>query len=190
MSISSCLKGILADKALVSPSSKGMMILREKNVMKVEVFGVPADITVINMNRIGSLSGLKDGEWKRHCDYLIVLEDDGVDHALFIELKRTLGEDKEYAMDQLSRSIPLLEYLRRICEIHFADEPKQSELPARYVLIAERNSTRFDKQPVRPIQRLPSEEYRNITINPFLGSRIGFNRLWCRSSEVSAGLLK
>ncbi len=94
MNISSCLKGILADKALVSPSSKGMMILREKNVMKVEVFGVPADITVINMNRIGSLSGLEKGKWKRHCDYLIVIEDDGVDHAVFIELKRTLGEEK------------------------------------------------------------------------------------------------
>ena len=178
MDISFRLKEILADKALVSPSCKGMMTLREENNdMEVEVFGVPADLTVINMKKIGRLSGLKDGDWTQRYDYLIVREEEGVDHALFIELKRTLGEDKEYAMDQLSRSIPLLEYFRRICEIHFADEPKQSEIPVRYVLIAERNSTRFDKQPVRPIQRLPSEEYRNITINPFLGSRIGFNRL-------------
>ena len=149
MGLSSCLKEIIADKALVSPSTKGVMILKEKNVMKVEVFGVPADLTVINMNRIGSLKGLKDGKWKRHCDYLIVFEDDGVDHAVFIELKRTLDEDKEYAMDQLRRSIPLLEYLRRICEIHFVDKPKQSEIPERYVLLGEKLIERIDKQPVK-----------------------------------------
>ena len=178
MSLSSCLKKILADKALVWPSNKDVMILKEKNVMKVEVSGVPADLTVINMNRIGSLSGLKAGEWKRHCDYLIVLEDDGVDHAVFVELKRTLGEEKEYAMDQLRRSIPLLEYLRRICEIHFTYESKQTVIPARYVLISERISKRFDKQPVRPIQRLPSLKYKNITVTPFLvSSIIGFDRL-------------
>ena len=146
--------------------------------MEVEVSGVPADLTVINMNTIGSLSGLKDGNWKRHCDYLIVLEDDGVDHAIFVELKRTLNKKKKKALDQLRRSIPLLEYLCRICELHFTNESKQSVILAWYVLISERISKRFDKQPVRPIQRLPSLEYENITVNPFLvSSRIGFDRL-------------
>ena len=154
-----------------------MTLREEKNKMEVEVSGVPSDLTVINMNRIGSLSGLKDGKWKRHCDYLIVHEDDGVDHAVFVELKRTLGEDKDYAMDQLFRSIPLLVYLRRICEIHFSDKPQQSKIPTRYVLLGEKLSERIDRQPGRPSQRQPPEIYKNITVNPFLGSRIGFNRL-------------
>ncbi len=180
MSISSCLKGILADKALLSPSCKGMMtLIEENNDMEVEVFGVPSDLTVINMKMIGSLSGLKDGEWKQRCDYLIVREEEGVDHAVFVELKRTLNKDKKKALDQLRRSVPFLEYFRRICELQFTDDPIQSEIALRYVMIGERISTRFDKQPVKPGQKLPSEEFKNITVTPFVvRSRIGFDRLW------------
>ena len=169
MGLSSCLKEILTDNALVSPSSKGILTLREENnEMEVEVSGVFTDLTVINMNKLGSLSGVKDGEWKQHCDYLIVHEDDGVDHAVFIELKRTMNKDKKKAMDQLLRTFPMLEYLRRICEIHFADKPKQSEIPARYVLVSERISKRVDMQRGRRGQGLPSEEYKNITVTRFL----------------------
>ena len=156
-----------------------MTLIEENNDMEVEVFGVPADLTVINMKMIGSLSGLKDGEWKQRCDYLIVREEEGVDHAVFVELKRTLNKDKKKALDQLRRSVPFLEYFRKICELHFTDDPIQSEIALRYVMISERISPRLDKQPVKPVRRLPSEEFKNIMVTPFVvRSRIGFDGLW------------
>ena len=89
------IKEILRDKALVLSRSDGRTILREKDVMELEVADIPSDITIINMQRIGSLSGLKDGEWKQVCDFLLLFEDRGKDYAIFIELKKTLDENNK-----------------------------------------------------------------------------------------------
>ena len=43
----------------------------------------------------------------------------GQDQAVFVELKKTLDEDQSRAMEQLRRSLPLLDYLLSVCRIHF-----------------------------------------------------------------------
>lgn len=62
------LKNMLADKVLVSPRKDGRTILREKGVMDLEIADIPSSITIVNMRRIGSLSGVKDGEWNSYGD--------------------------------------------------------------------------------------------------------------------------
>ena len=74
-------------------------------------------------------------------------------------------------------SLPLLEYLRSVCQIQYDMETDESGMDARYFLIGEKDSSRLDKQPVRPGRALPPEEYKNITINLFVGLRIRFDRL-------------
>ena len=54
---------ILDHKARV-PVSNGEVRLREPRVMDVVLADVPTGVRVINMRRIGSLSGIREGAWK------------------------------------------------------------------------------------------------------------------------------
>ncbi len=174
--LSTQLKAILADKSLVSPKAGRDMILEEKKVMKVEVTQMPLDLTAVNMHMMGRLSGVKDGEWKQSCDYLLVCKADGIDHAIFIELKETLREDKK-GMDQLRRSLPLLHYLRSVCQIHYETETNRPALKVRYFLIGTKNHARIDKQRVKPQLGTEKENYKDIEVHTFLGERIRFGLL-------------
>lgn len=59
---------IMKDGLLV-PIKDGWVELREPEVMTVVVAGLPDGATVIDMRKIGSLSGIRDGPWKQSCDY-------------------------------------------------------------------------------------------------------------------------
>ena len=167
------LKNILVDKALVTPTTSGSVMLREPGVMKVEVAEIPPDFTAIDMRKIGSLSGLRDGEWKQVCDYLMVCEAGGVVHAIFAELKKTLNHEKK-PREQLRRSRPILKYLYSMCAIHYGVEVRKSDLSVQYLLIFERTSKRLAKQGVRaaPRRKLSQERHENITVSTFVGPRI------------------
>ncbi len=168
-------KEILADGALIYPPTGRDVTLKEKNVMTVIVAGLPKDATVINLNRIGKLSGIQDGIWKRACDYLIVFHDGAQDGALFVELKKTLGGGGTDGREQLRRSLPILSYLQTMCALHFpTDAPPAT---ARYALIAERGSPRLDKQPVRASNTPQVEEYKNIRVVSVIGERVAFDSL-------------
>ena len=146
--------------------------------MKVEVSDLATDATVVRLDRIGSLSGLRDGAWKKSCDYMIVSSNGDTVRVLFVELKRTLTEEADY-LEQLRRSLPLLKYLLWVCRIECSSDPERVEV--RYAVIATRGSPRFDKQPVRR-PRLPQiKKYKNIQVSlHIVGQRIGFDRLWHR----------
>lgn len=170
------LKQILADNALVSRTSSDSMILQEMNIMAVEVAAIPPDVTAVNIYQIGSLKGLRNSECKKTCDYLLVCKAEGMDHAILVELKKTLREDKK-GMEQLRRSLPLLKYLRSVCRIHCNGETHRPTLNVRYVLIGTKNQLRIDKQHVRPGQGIEKENYKGIEVHTFLGKRIRFDLL-------------
>lgn len=153
------------------------MILQEKQVMKVEVTGMPLGVTAINLEKIGSFKGVKDGEWKQHCDYLLVYEAEGQNVGIFVELKKTLYQDNKRAMEQLRRSPPILEYLHSVCRIHHEIESEKPVIITRYILIGKKINQRLDKQSVAPGRPLGSKEHKRIKVNMFVGPRIRFDLL-------------
>ena len=173
------LKQILADRSLVSNQTGHSVILKETGVMKVEITKIGSDAVVINLNKFGSFSGVKDGECKRVCDYILVFPTRQEDRVIFVELKKTLSTNRPRPLDQLRRSLPILKYLDAVCKIHFsASEKDHRKISIRYVLIAERINARFDKQPLRPDRTLPPEKYEDIEVTRFVSKRIRFERLW------------
>ena len=173
------LKTILDARALVTPDPGHHVILEEKDVMEIEVFKLASDLVVIDLDRFGSYSGVKDGPWKKVCDYMLVYPDEDKDRIIFVELKKTLSINKRRAFEQLRRSLPLLNYLGSVCEIHFdASNRRKRKMSVRYVLIVKRINRRLDKQPIKPGQPLPSETHKGITVTPFVGSRVNCDRLW------------
>jgi hypothetical protein len=171
------LKAILADKVLIS-SRSGDLALKEPNVQRVDVSKLPSEAVVINLQRFGSLSGVRNGPWKQRCDYMLVFRVDETDRVLFVELKKTLNGNENKGFEQLRLSLPLLKYLDSVCKLHFGIEPDQLEPIVRYVLIGEQGSQRLDKQPVRAAQLQYSEQHKGITVNILVGSRFGLGRLW------------
>ena len=169
------LKTILDPKVLVKSDSDSTTTLEEKKVMKVEITQMPPEAVTTDLNKIGSLSGVKNGEWKQICDYLIVCRNGNENIAILVELKKNLRDDKK-GQEQLRRSLPLLKYLHFICRIE--SYQKQSEaLNVRYFLIGEKNSERLDKQRVRSNPRIDKEHYKNIDVYTFVGNRISFDKL-------------
>ena len=171
------IREILTDRVLISSKSGGV-VLTEQNIQKVDVFKLPSDVVVINLQQFGSLSGVRDGHWKQSCDYMLVFREDETNRVLFVELKKTLNRNESKGFEQLRLSLPLLKYLNSVCELYFGTEPDQREPVVQYVLIAEQRSQRLDKQPVRASQPQYKEQHRGITVNILIGSIFGFGRLW------------
>ena len=82
--------------------------------MAVKLSGLAADTIAIRLDRTG-MSGLRDGPWKKCCDYLVVYQAGDTTRALFVELKKSLSDSDPF--EQLRRSLPWLKYLRSMCEI-------------------------------------------------------------------------
>lgn len=163
---------IMKDTALV-PVRDGNVELHEPNVMKVVVEGVPEGARVINMRKIGSLNGIRDGVWKRICDYLVIWRTGDRDEAVFVELKKTLSDPR--GREQLRRSLPYLDYVRSLCRIEYGSSPPG--VLARYVLIGRRTSPGLAKQRVSVGSSLPDAIHEGITIQRFVGSRLRFSKL-------------
>ena len=173
---SSQLKSILAENALVSYEPGNEVVLRE-DVTELAVTQMPPDVAVVNMDVVGHLPGIGRGVLKWICDFLLVRGLDGADHAIFIELKETLRENKK-GMEQLRRSLPILKYLVSACQIHGDEQKKNMPTPGvRYYLVGMKNSRKLDKQPVRPRRQIQKENYKEIDVHTYLGSRISFNLL-------------
>ena len=154
--------------------------------MTVKVSSIRKNITAVRLgtNKVYHLPSLKD-QYKKICDYLLITCVNNTNYAIFIELKKTLGEeDKPY--EQLRRSRPLLDYFLSACDVEYGEKGKLQRKPeVRYVLIAERPGSRFDKQYVRPDSvgggrhrhKPMTIRYKSITIKTFLGSRVSFQDL-------------
>lgn len=164
---------IMKDHALV-PVEDGRVELREPNVMTVVVAGLPDGSTVINMRKIGRLSGIRDGPWKQSCDYLLLCRTGGVDEVVFVELKRTLS-DEERAKEQLRWSLPYFDHLRSVCRIEHGASPRR--VPARYVMIGKRTTPYLAKQRVSGGHALPNVAHGGITVRRLVGARLRFSWL-------------
>ena len=174
--LASHIREILRDKALVLSRNNGRSSLREKSVMTLEIDGIPSDLTIVNMRRIGSLSGVKDGEWKQICDFLLLFKNKSKDFAIFLELKKTLDEGaKQKGKEQLRRSLPFLEYFCSVSKIH--NDTETNKPIVQYAVVGERISSRLDKQSVKPMKPPPSENYKDISVKMFVGKSIDFREL-------------
>ena len=146
--------------------------------MKVTVSAPSIPVAAIRLSKSSHLPVLKDGAWKRVCDYLLVYAFDGIEYAVFVELKKTISDDNR-PKEQLRRSLPFLEYLRSVCDIEFGNETAHSNVRIRFFRIGEKLSPRFDKQFVKvgPDRILKREEYESITINTLIGPRVSLATL-------------
>ncbi len=171
------IEGILIDNAIVALLPGGEVPLKEHRVMKVIVAGLPDDATVIDLDRIGSFAGIEPGRWKQACDYLIVYHDGTQDSALFVELKKTLGDRATDGHEQLRRSLPILRYLETMCAIHFNAMASRRSALVRYALIGNRGSRRLDKQRVRARGAPRVEPYKGIQVVSVIGERVAFASL-------------
>lgn len=164
---------LMKDTALVRVEN-GRVELRAEE-MTVSVTGLPDVATVINMDRIGALSGIRDGHRKRKCDYLLVCRTGGGNEAVFVELKLKLSDELK-AKEQLRWSLPYLDHLRSACRVEYGASPRR--VRARYVMIGEKTSEYLAKQRVAGGHSLPSVSHEGITIRRFVGSRLRFS--WLR----------
>ena len=180
VSLGVALTRLLQGKGRVSPSADGIVVLEESQAgMRVEISNPPETLVAINVEALGHLSNLNEGEWNRICDYLLVAQYDDEVFACLVELKTTLTNERD-PREQLRRSLPIWEYLRSACEVECqSSRGWPSSFVVSYSLVAAKRSPRLDKQPVR---RLPSdwpeeELHENITIKKFVRDRIPFSML-------------
>lgn len=146
--------------------------LRENSAkMKVKVFGFSNFATAIKLGsthrKLNHSRHLKDGARKKICDYLIILQIDGAQYAVFVELKKTL-ESKGDPEEQLLRSGPILDYLLSVIDV---DEGVNTQPPRiRYALIFEKS--KLNKPSLRPDLTGMIDEitYKKIEIKRFLGT--------------------
>ena len=176
---SSQLKSILIENALISYEPNSEVVLKEE-VTELAVTQMPPDVSVVDMDTVGHLPGVGRGVLKWICDFLLFNSSDGADQAVFVELKETLRENKK-GMEQLRRSLPILEYLYSSCRIHNDIHEKNGPSPnVRYFLIGQKNCLRLDKQRLRPRPYVQMVKYKDIEVLTYLGGRIRFDQLFSR----------
>ena len=169
-----CLTCILRSELLADgPTQEGEVTLRERQAnMKITITGVSSTITTIRLSRTSHLSALAsdgDGGWNQICDYLLIDDLGDECRVILIELKKTL-QDRTKAFEQLRRSLPMADYLLSVCGVEL--RTSWSRIVS-YVLIAEKQTNRIDKQRVRPQPALRSREpYDGIEVSVFVGATV------------------
>lgn len=174
MSFRTMLENILVKDAVIAPvdGSGNRLVLREDQAdMAVTVTDGSTEMVAIRLEpgacRIGLLGEL--GPWNVSCDYILFGNIDSKWHAIFVELKKTARRDSR-GYKQLRWSTPVLEYILQICELNsrqVIDRPRVN-----YVLIAEGEHERFDKQLVKtPHVQFQTVKWQGIKIREFIGHR-------------------
>ena len=167
-----CLKRILRSKLLADePTQEGEITLRERQAnMKITLTGVSSTITTIRLSRTGHLSALASdgsGGWNQICDYLLIDDLGDKCHVILVELKKTL-QDRNKAFEQLRRSLPMADYLLSVCGVELRTSWPRT---VSYILIAEKQANRLDKQRVRPQPGLRKRESCDgIEVSVFVGT--------------------
>ncbi len=174
MTLNSQMEGALDERVIRASADSGSSVtLREKSAnMRVKVAGLSDPVTTIRMGGKGKLNhlpNLQDGPRKKICDYLLIAQIDGADHAIFVELKKSLGSrgDPE---EQLLRSLPLLEYLLAVCDIEQGGKKARPRIS--YVLVYE--EIKLNKAALRPDPKGKIDEipYKSIKIKRFQGTEL------------------
>ena len=175
MTLNSQMASALDDRVIRASEDSGNSVsLREKSAnMRIKVVGLSEPVTTIRMGsgkgKLSHTPSLKDGPGKKICDYLLLAQIDGTDHAIFIELKKSLGSrgDPE---EQLLRSRPLLEYLLAVCDVEQGGKVSRPRIS--YVLVYE--EIKLNKAVLRPDPKGMIDEipYKSINIKRFQGTEL------------------
>ena len=119
--------------------------------MKVNLARPANDWLVINIPSDHHLGMVRKGNWRKSCDKLVLIANDNWIDVYFIEMKKTLMLNQDGvpidAFMQILSTRPILEYLVSMVKNHFQGQYK---IRQHYVVIYEKRSARFDKQPVKP----------------------------------------
>lgn len=156
---------------LVGPVDGVLRLKDHTSGMTFNVTGVSDEAVAIRVDRIQHLKALapsRELQLNLACDYLLVEGSAGRTQqlAVLLELKETIGYDSR-PREQLRRSLPILRYLRSVCEVHFM---QQVALQEKYVLVGKAFHSSFDKQSIRFERGRPhNEDYRGIRIKVMVG---------------------
>ena len=154
----------------------GDVVLRERGAsMQFVVTDVPSSWTIVRIGRLQHLSGIRKGRWKKICDYLLVIPDGRQSQAVLVEMKKTLS-DAGPAMEQLRRSVPVAKYLQSLCEI---ESEKPMQVVVRHVVLAEKITGRFDKEPTRVTRgvRFRRDVYKGTQVETIVGRSVAAKEL-------------
>lgn len=178
MGLAAELEGVLKRDVMVPVKDGGIELRDRQSGMKVRIVIPPglARLAAINVERVGHFGKLRDrgseraGHLRRICDYLLIVESGDSTPVVFVELKETWSEE-EKPRDQLRRSLPLLEYLRSVCEIEYERRPGEYGIQLHYWIIFEKHTRTLNRQPVHvdPARMPRVEEYNGITIRTVVG---------------------
>ena len=176
MSLVSELPGIVEDVALAPTNADGILLTDEQSGMQVQVLArVPVNAIRLGNAGVGHVPRLNiHAGLNLICDYLLVVELNGRTHAILVELKSTW---EPRAREQVRRSLPLLEYLRAVCEVERETPFGDDNIRPGYLVICEKR--RLNKQTLRAesTKRLSGEHYRNIRVRTYIGTTISLEIL-------------
>lgn len=167
-------RSVLKSKVIV-PIKNQEFLLREPRVMTVRVVAVRNNVIVINLDRLGSLSGIKDQHQSR-CDYLVLSQSSSSVVAVFVELKKTLS-GKEKGLEQLRRASPYLSFLTELTRVIGLIKQPAPSVSVQFVLIGSRIAPLLDKLRLGDPQALPDETHRGITVRRLVGKTFAFSKL-------------
>lgn len=188
--ITDCLREIVTPDCQATPRPDGVVVLEEQQAsgkMEVNVSNLGNNAVVIRLDKkekgeykLVPPRGIEDGgSRKKRCDYLIVRQDKRRVRALFVELKSNM-DNAVGGYEQLRRSRPSFEYLYALCQVENNNTRRKYE--TRYVLIAEKEGERFDKQSVKhKIDKPKVKRHEEINVSCRLcpgGQSIRYEQLW------------
>ena len=171
MSLVSELPEIVDGVAVAPANADGVLLSEEEAGMQVQVLAsVP--ITAIRLGQAGVSHAprVRAGTGlNRVCDYLLLVESGSHVHAVLVELKKTW---EPRAREQVRRSLPLLEYLRSVCEVEREARFDDDGIRVGYLVICQ--NRRLNKQTTRPepIETVHSEDYKDIAVRTYIGTTI------------------
>lgn len=180
MAINSVLESVLIEDVLETPSKDQTITLQEKDAnvdMEVKIVTQSASVIAIRMSAKNHLPIMQDGPWNQVCDYLLVVESADEIHAVFIELKKTLTQEKK-PREQLRRSLPFLAYLLSVCKIENSSIQTTS-LNTTYFILGKKLNEKIDKESVRinPDRTIEKEQYEEIEISTSTRKRFTLDEL-------------
>ena len=148
------LKSILLDTHQHTPKNNDACLKDQQSGMTVKLTEFPKDGLVFSIpsggkSHIGTVKAKRG--YKKSCDQLIFVPCSGYTDVYFVELKKSLHPEEqgipEKGCDQILFTIPVLEYLISMVNIHYGGKGRTKR---HYVVIGERESPRLDKQGVKP----------------------------------------
>ena len=166
-------RDVLKPRAIVPIRNQEFLLQAE--VMAVRVVGVRHNATVINFDKIGSLSGIKD-QHQSKCDHLVLCQSSDSVVAVFVELKKTLKQEGK-ALEQLRSASPYLSFLTELSRIVGPVTQPLPRISLRHVLLGIRVTPLLDKLRLGDPQVLPDVTHRGITVRRLVGDRLRFSKL-------------